>query len=133
MPIFTKEISVDPELGYRREYRINELSINKDSIFLHGEVFYLNQNGTVISKIPPYTKRIGVEPGKVPYVNPNTGTYTEPVYDTDEESETFGQIINNVIPRFDFLMLVFHYVSIVVADDIDDFVNRADINGEFEI
>lgn len=127
MPIFTKEISVDPELGYRREYRINELSINKDSIFLHGEVFYLNQNGTVISKIPPYTKRIGVEPSKAPYVNPNTGTYTEPVYDTD------GNITNNVIPRFDFLMIVFHYVSIIVGDDVDDFVNRADINGEFEV
>ena len=133
MPIFTKEISVDSELGHRREYRIRELSINDNSIFLHGEVYYLHQNGTVISKIPPFTKRISVEPGKAPYVNPNTGIYTEPVYDTDEESETFGQITNNVITRYEFLMMVFSYVSIVVESDIDDFVNRADIAGEFEI
>lgn len=127
MKLFEKEISPDPILGFRRLYEIDELSINSNSIFLHGSVFYLNIDGSKITKLKPYNIRLEAEKGKAPFVNPNTGAYTEPVYDSN------NNITNNVISRYDYLNIIFDYVSLIVGDEVDEFVNKADLAGEFNI
>jgi hypothetical protein len=102
---YAVEISQDPGAGNRdREIDVFELSINGTSIFLSCTVFFLDENGerVVNERNKPYEHRLYCDRNG-PFVNPQTGDRTDPIYDTDPESSSYGEIINGVVSRYVFL------------------------------
>lgn len=96
------QISNDPVSGLQRFVDVHELAIGGFSIRLSCDVDYVDSEGEVINteRIKSYNHTLYASKDG-PWVNPQTGTRTEPEYNEDRE------ITNGVITRYAYLMQFF--------------------------
>ena len=128
MPWFSQNISTDTLTGKARLFEVDEHSNNKNSIYARGLVYFLDSNGDKITdeRLKPYMVTIEAERGKAPYVNPANGDYAEAIFDED------GEVTNGVIPRYDFLKYLYFNVEVNNGEMLALFIQRADLDGEFD-